>query len=241
MDQSQRQQLESDGYLLLRGVLSADQVSHLAARLDELWAAEGPRAGEENYVEPNAQRLANLVNKGDVFRQVFRHSAILEVVKAVIGPDVRLSMLNARAIPPHSDPSQPLHTDADHSGMPDAKGAYVCTAIWMVDDFTRANGATRLIPGTHRGSQSPKEALADVYAPHPAEVIVEGKAGDVLVFNGHCWHAGRANTTAAPRRAILVHYTRADHPQRLVQKNALSREAQDSMAPIEREILGLDD
>jgi ectoine hydroxylase-related dioxygenase (phytanoyl-CoA dioxygenase family) len=216
-------------------------VNHLNTRLEELWRQEGERAGEENYIEKNALRLANLVNKGDVFREMFSHPLVLDVVRAVIGPHVRLSMLNARAVPPHSDPHQPLHTDADHGDSPDDKGYVVCTAIWMLDDFTLENGATRIVPGTHRRREPPKQLMPDTHAAYPGEVIVEGKAGDVLVFNGHCWHAGRANTTDAPRRAILVHYIRADHSQRLNQKAYVSPEVQTRLNPLEREILGLDD
>jgi ectoine hydroxylase-related dioxygenase (phytanoyl-CoA dioxygenase family) len=237
----QLQRLDRDGYLVLPGVLSRRQVDHLNDRLEELWRQEGERAGEENYIEKNALRLANLVNKGDVFREMFSHSLVLDAVRAVLGPQVRLSMLNARAVPPHSDPEQPLHTDADHGAGLDDKGYIFCTAIWMLDDFTPENGATRIVPGTHRRREQPKQVMADTRAAYPGEAIVEGKAGDVLVFNGHCWHAGRANITDAPRRAILVHYIRADHPQRLNQKEHVSPELQTRLNPLEREILGLDD
>jgi ectoine hydroxylase-related dioxygenase (phytanoyl-CoA dioxygenase family) len=149
-------------------------------------------------------------------------------------------MLNAREALPSAGPSQPLHSDADHGAKPDSKGYLACTAIWMLDDFTRQNGATRLIPGTLRNPQLPQEALADVLAPHPDEIVVEGRAGDVLVFNGHCWHAGGANRSQARRRAVLVHYVRADQPQRLDQKQALSPAVQAALSPAERELLGLD-
>jgi len=241
MNDTQQRQLERDGYVVLQNVLSADQVNCLVVRLEELWSQEGDQAGEENYIEQNAQRLANLANKGDIFRSIFRHPTILEAVEAVIGPHIRLSMMNARAVPPQSDPRMPFHVDTDDKGKPDEKGYYVCSAIWMLDDFTRQNGATRIVPETHRSNKLPKEGLDDVYAPHPDEVSVEGKAGDVFVFNGHCWHTGGANMTDAPRRAILVHYIRADHPQRLRQKEYVSPEVQERLDPLEREILGLDD
>jgi ectoine hydroxylase-related dioxygenase (phytanoyl-CoA dioxygenase family) len=241
MKQEHRRQLDTEGYILLQGVLSSEQVNCLIARLEELWAAEGEQAGIENYIEENARRLANLVDKGEVFRPLLGHAAVLDAVQAVIGPNVRLSMLNARDALPHSGPSQPLHSDADHDGKPDEAGYFACTAIWMLDDFTRQNGATRLIPGTHRSGRLPKEALTDVLAPQPGEIIVEGQAGDVFVFNGHCWHAGGANTTGSSRRAILAHYVRSDQPQRLRQKQALSPEVQQAMSALERAILGLDD
>ena len=241
LTKTQQKQLEEDGYVLLEGVLSADQVAALLAQLEKLWLAEGQKAGDENYIERSARRLANLVNKGDIFRPVFHHLWVLEAVRAVLGPHVRLSMLNARDVPPHSNPEMPFHCDTDHGGKPDEQGYTVCTAIWMLNDFTRQNGATRLIPGTHRSNKLPKEVLTDVYVPHPDEVVIEGKAGDVFVFNGHCWHAGGANMTDTSRCAILTHYNRADYPQRLNQKEHISPEIQARLDSLEREILGLDD
>jgi ectoine hydroxylase-related dioxygenase (phytanoyl-CoA dioxygenase family) len=159
----------------------------------------------------------------------------------VLGPRVHINMLNARDALPHGTAVQPLHTDADHSAKADAQGYLVCTAIWMLDPFTRENGATRLVPGTHRNPALPKEALPDVLAPHPDEVYITGQPGDVFIFNGHCWHAGGANRTDRPRRAILAHYARADLPQRLNQKQAISPDVQARLSPLEREVLGLDE
>jgi ectoine hydroxylase-related dioxygenase (phytanoyl-CoA dioxygenase family) len=241
MTDDQLHRLEHAGYVALPGVLSAEELEALRERLEALWAEEGDEAGAENYIEKNTRRLANLANKGDIFRPIFGHPAVLELAHAVLGSGVRVSMLNARDALPGAGPAQPLHSDADHGGRPDEKGYLCCTAVWMLDDFTRQNGATRLVPGTHRDSRLPKEAMTDVLAPHPDEVLAEGKAGDVLVFNGHVWHAGGANLTQISRRAILVHYIRSDQPQRLVQKEALSPDVLARMDALERELLGLDD
>jgi ectoine hydroxylase-related dioxygenase (phytanoyl-CoA dioxygenase family) len=222
-------------------VLTPQQVAAVIARAEALWADEGAQAGSENYIEPGVRRLANLANKGEEFRRLLVHPAVLEAVRAVLGPRVRISMLNARDALPHGTVVQPLHTDADHGAKADAQGHLVCTAIWMLDPFTRENGATRLVPGTHRASALPKEVLSDVLAPHPNEVYVTGQPGDVFVSNGHCWHAGGANRTDGARRAILAHYARADQPQRLDQKQSISPVVQAALGPLEREVLGLDD
>jgi ectoine hydroxylase-related dioxygenase (phytanoyl-CoA dioxygenase family) len=237
----QQRQLKEDGYLLLPSVLSAAQVTDLVACLEALWQQEGDRAGQEVIIEPGARRLANLINKGEVFRPVFTHPLILEVAHLVLGPHIRLGSLNARSVPPHSDPKMPLHCDTDFAGKPDKKGFYSFSCIWMLDDFTCENGATHLVPGSHRSHALPDEVLTDVYAPHPDEVIATGKAGDVLAFNAHCWHTGGANVTDGQRRAILGHYNRADYPQQTDQQKHLSPQVQAKMNPLEREILGLND
>jgi ectoine hydroxylase-related dioxygenase (phytanoyl-CoA dioxygenase family) len=241
MEPGQKEQLARDGYIVLRSMLAEEQRQALTQRLEELWLAEGTGAGAENYIEPGARRLANLANKGELFREIMRNAQVLEAVQAVIGPDIRLNMLNARDALPHAGTRQPLHCDTDHGGKPDDRGYYVCTAIWMLDPFTDANGATHLVPGSHRTRQVPKEVLADLLAPHPNEIVIEGSAGDVFVFNGHCWHSAGANTTDSQRRAILVHYIRSDHPRRLDYRQAISPQVHSRLLPLDRQILGLDD
>ena len=243
MNDGQRKQLDEQGYLLLSGVLSLAEVAEVVAQAEAVWAAEGAQAGSENYLEPGVRRLANLANKGEAFRRLMVHPAVLEAVHSVLGAGVRINMLNARDVLPAARGTavQPLHTDADHGAKADAHGYLVCTAIWMLDPFTRENGATRLVPGTHRSTALPKEVLADVLAAHPDEIYVTGQPGDVFIFNGHCWHAGGANHTDSARRAILAHYARADQPQRLNQKESLSPSVQAALSPLEREVLGLDD
>jgi ectoine hydroxylase-related dioxygenase (phytanoyl-CoA dioxygenase family) len=238
----QRDRIEKEGYVVLPGLLSPAEVEEVLARLEALWVEEGAEAGRENYIEPGVRRLANLANKGDIFRKIFAHPLVLAVTEAVMGPDARLSMLNARDVPPQqTGVGQAFHSDTDNSGRPDARGYYSCTAIWMLDEFTIDNGATRLIPGTHLTGKTPKDVLADPYAPHPDEIIMTGKPGDVAVFNGHCWHAGGVNQTMKPRRAILAHYLRADIPRPADRRQHLSPEVKVRLSPRELEILGLDE
>ena len=103
MNDEQRTQLNEQGYLIFKSLLSPEQVGNLLARLEELWVAEGEKAGGENYIEPGARRLANLASKGDLFREIYAHPQVLEVVEAVMGPEIRASMVNARDVPSHTD------------------------------------------------------------------------------------------------------------------------------------------
>lgn len=236
--------LDEKGFLLLPGLLSPEKLGQVIDRLETLWAEEGATAGRENYnaVEADARRLANLANKGEIFRELFAHPLVLAVAETVMGPQVRLSMLNAREVPPREKGGkQAFHSDTDNAGKPDKQGFYSCTAVWMLDPFTEANGATRIVPGTHHSGQVPTEAMADPYATHPAEVVMTGQAGDVAIFNGHCWHAGGLNHTDRPRRAILAHYLRADIPRPPDRRQHISPEVRASLSPREIELLGLDE
>jgi len=108
----------------------------------------------------------------------------------------------------------------------------------MLDDFTPANGATRMVPGSHLWRRLPPP---EMYEAHPEQQLVTGKAGTVVVMNAHMWHGGTANRTGAPRRAMHVYYTRFDKPQQQYQKRWLSAELQARLSPEMRKILALDD
>lgn len=241
MDDRQRKQLDEDGFLIFKNMLSALQIDTLLERLEILWAAEGDNAGEENYMEAGVRRLANLANKGEIFRDLYAHPQVLEVIEYVMGPDMRASMVNARDVPPNTGVRMAFHMDSDKGRVRDETGYSAATAIWMLDRFTMANGATAFVRGSHLLGKSPKESLADLYASHPGEIIIEGDPGDVLVFNGHGWHAGRPNLTDSHRRAILVHYLRADVPRPETRRQHVDLENQAQLSPQDRELLGLDD
>jgi ectoine hydroxylase-related dioxygenase (phytanoyl-CoA dioxygenase family) len=241
MDEQQRRQLDEQGYLIFRNVLSPTEIDTILARLEELWATEGDLAGEENYIEPGVRRLANLASKGEVFRSLYAHPRVLEVVEAVMGPEMRAAMVNARDVPPQTGVRMPFHMDSDKGRVRDEKGYGAATAIWMLDEFSIANGATAFVPGSHLLGKSPREVLPDLNASHPEEIVIEGQPGDVLVFNGHCWHAGRPNETDGHRRAVLVHYLRTDVPRPENRRQHLGPHQAAALAPRERELLGLDD
>jgi hypothetical protein len=241
LTETQTTQLDQDGYTLLPAVLTPAEIDQLTTYLEQLWQQEGEEASSENYQEAAARRLANLANKGDIFRTIFMHPLVLTAAEHVIGPDIRLSMLNARDARPHSGGEQAFHCDTDKGGKPDDKGYYAFTAVWMLDDFTPENGATRIVPGSHRTGLVPREGMADIWAKHPQEITVSGRRGDVLIFNGHCWHAGGKNETDHTRRAILVHYLRAGIPRPENRRQHLSAEIQATMTSRELELLGLDE
>ncbi len=234
--------LDRDGYLVLDNFMSTIpgcSVDALRRRIEELFEEEGERAGSEFKQESHARRLANLVDKGEVFERIIAAAPILEHVAYVLGREFKLSSLNARSADPNSDCAQPLHADA--GAIADEKGYWVCNTVWMLDDFTRHNGALRMVPGSHRWGKLPQQALRDPMAPHPDETLLTGPAGTVAVMNAHLWHGATANRTAAPRRALHAFYTRWDKPQQQYQKKLLGPEVQNRLSPDLRKLLALDD
>jgi ectoine hydroxylase-related dioxygenase (phytanoyl-CoA dioxygenase family) len=234
-----RRRLDEVGYVRLEGFVDPERRQRLIDRIDALFEAEGDKAGTEFRQEPGARRLANLADKGDIFIECMLEPAVLEHVAHVLGPRFKLSSLNARSANPRSDEAQPLHVDA--GAVPDERGYWVCNVVWMLDDFTTDNGALRAVPGSHQWGRRPQDALADPRLPHPDEVLVTGRAGDLVVMNSHLWHGGTANRTDRRRLALHAFYCRWDKPQQQYQKALLRAETQATLSPAARVLLALDD
>ena len=239
MTAAEREQLDRDGYLVLENFMSASLLDELRRRVDELFAIEGDQAGAEFKQEEQTRRLANLVDKGEVFGRAIAMPEILESVGQVLGSEFKLSSLNVRSANPHSTWVQPLHCDM--GAIADDRGYWVANTVWMLDDFTLENGPTRLIPGSHRWGRLPQDSLADPQAAHPDEILLTGNAGTVVVMNAHLWHGGTANRTDRPRCAMHGFYCRADKPQQQYQKRLLRPEVQALLGPELRRLLALDD
>jgi ectoine hydroxylase-related dioxygenase (phytanoyl-CoA dioxygenase family) len=229
-----KESLELLGYLILPRFLTLAQVAQFNQRIEEIFAEEGGRAGTEFKQEPGTRRLANMVDKGEMFEKIIETPFILECMEAVLGPDFKLSSLNVRSANPNGNCGQPLHIDGGE--LPDERGYSVCNSVWMLDDFTKENGALRIVPTSHRWRSRPWAGVET-----EDEILVTGMAGTVVVMNAHMWHGGTDNWTSLPRRAMHVYYARGDKPQQQYQKRWVRPEVQARLSPLGRKLLALDD
>ena len=233
---TEKQDLNDKGFVLLRGTIGTVWLTALRNRYEELCAKEGEHAGIEVHQEEGARRLSDLPNKGAVFDRVYTQPKVLAAVHHVIGRGFKLSSLNGRdALPGHGQ--QGLHAEwgKDYDGR-----FHVCNSIWMLDDFSRENGCTRLVPGSHRG-QNPRNVGIDPLAPHPEEEHLIAPAGTVAVFNSHTWHGGTLNTSAdLTRRALHCYFTAREHPQQLDQAEYIRLSTWKRISPAARYILDVD-
>ncbi len=189
LDRPQLDALDRDGYVVLPAVLEASVVDRLRAAFD---GATRQDAGTQHVV------LSDATPEVGLWRALADHPAVTSAAAHVLGRPARVRDLHGRNPLPGFG-QQGLHTDA----VPRAPGApfVVVTAIWMLDDFTPDSGATRVVPGSHRVARPLPKALAQPLAHHRDEIVITGRAGSVLCFNGHLWHSGRRNQSAGPRRA----------------------------------------
>ena len=233
---SEKQQLDELGYLALPDFIPPPMLDELRDRVETLWATEGDDAEFEFRPEPGTRRLANLVDKGALFAELVAMPRLLECIEHVIGPGYKLSSLNARSTNPHNGEAQPWHADA--GAIVDERGYWVCNSVWMLDDFTAENGATRMVPRSRTWGRLPETGNTGSV---PGEALVTGKAGTVVIMNAHMWHGGTANRTDRCRRALHGFYTRDDKPQQQYQKALLRPETIAALTPLQRRVLAIDD
>jgi ectoine hydroxylase-related dioxygenase (phytanoyl-CoA dioxygenase family) len=234
LSEQEKRELDERGYLILEGVLGGGELAAMRRRFDRLLAVEGGEGREANP-EANVGRLANLVEKGSEFFTCYSHPKVLAAIWHVIGGEMHLASLNGRSAPPGHG-NQALHCDNQISSS-EVQSYGSCNSLWMLDDFTSENGATRLVPGTHRLLAQPRDLLADPEAEHPDQELALGRAGTVIVFNGITWHGGTTNHTSRPRRAIHSFWLARQIKQQQVQAKLLSPATIASLSPAVRHIL----
>ena len=236
--------LDENGYLNLGPILTPEQLQVINQRLAEILEEEGDRAGWElmdsPYIrhpkEKGADRLADLVNKDPLFDIFYTHPRVLAAISQVLGRELKLSSLNYRAALSGYG-HQKLHADWH---APVSPGDYkVCNSIWLLDDFSEENGATRIVPGTHLQGKLPQDVLQDQEAPHPDQILIEAPAGTVVIFNSHTWHGGTTNRSQAPRRAVHSYFCRRDQPQQVDQLKYIRPETRERLNKAALEILGV--
>lgn len=198
-----RADLDEHGYCLLEGLLPPDRVAAARARLVELAIAE--IADGTDYVYDNGanQRVWTLLNKGECFVELALDPTVDALMSHLLGPEYLLSNIDANIAGPGGNPMF-LHADQSFAPEPWPPYALVANAMWMLDDFTPENGATRVVAGSHKLLANPDFTVEqDTTAP------VCGPAGTVMVFDGRLWHQTGRNTTADQRRhGILAYYCR---------------------------------
>jgi ectoine hydroxylase-related dioxygenase (phytanoyl-CoA dioxygenase family) len=231
---AEKQSLNEKGYVIFNNMVDPVWLKELQDKYEALMEKEGSAAGTEVHKEAGTRRLADLVNKGEVFDGAYTHPKVLAAIYQIIGRDFKLSALNGRDAMPGQG-NQQLHADWGPRRLSQPQD--VAISIWMLDDFTSENGATRVVPGTHLLEGLPQDYVEDPAAPHLDEVLVTAPAGSVVVLSSHLWHGGTTNRTTKTRRAIHPYYIAREHSQQQDMKEYIRVSTYNRISPAARYIL----
>jgi ectoine hydroxylase-related dioxygenase (phytanoyl-CoA dioxygenase family) len=196
------QALDRDGYVVVPGALDTAWVERLRRAFDHVPA----ESGGTQHVE-----ITDETPDAESWRALEHHPVLKSAADYLLSQPYCMGGLHGRNPLPGFG-QQGLHSDCVRG---EGHECILITALWMLDDFTLENGATRVVPGSHRITRPLAKDLAQPLAKHRDEKIIVGCAGSVLVFNGYLWHSGRRNDSNGPRRAVqmgLRRGTRAESP-----------------------------
>lgn len=188
----------------LCAALERDGFAVVSDALDSPWVTRLRRAFETDPAERTGTQHVTLTSTTpelDSWRTLEPHPILVAAAEYVLTAPAHVRGIHGRNPRPRFG-QQGLHTD----WIPRKPGDpyFVLTAIWMLDDFTEANGGTRVVPGSHRFTGPIPKSLAQPLARHRNQVTVIGRAGSVLIMNGHLWHSGQRNDSEGPRRAVQM-------------------------------------
>jgi ectoine hydroxylase-related dioxygenase (phytanoyl-CoA dioxygenase family) len=219
-----------DGYTIIEEAIEPPLIDALNASLERLEREHDVKPAMNGFEGHRTVRIYNLLAHGAPFDLVPVHDSVLPVVEGVLDAGCLISSLSSIAIDP-GETAQPIH--ADDMVIPLAKPhtPIVCNSMWALSDFTDANGATRLVPGSHL---KPNPDYGGAYETIPAEM----KKGSVLIWDGALWHGGGANRMDKRRTGIAMNYCAGFIRQQENQQLGLSPKLVKSFPPRLQELIG---
>jgi len=158
--------------------------------------------GRDEFSGKKTQRTGALVARSPAVCEVVTRAEILELARTFLAPyskKLQLNTTQAINISP-GEGAQDLHRDrfAWGTNLPQEIETQLST-IWALTEFSAANGATRLVPGSHRWDwqrqAQPDEICQAVMAP-----------GSVLLFTGSVMHSGGRNESSQQRIGLNITY-----------------------------------
>lgn len=192
-------QLEAHGYAIVEGALDLGFCDEIVVEIERLEAGFEPSLKGNAFVGYKTVRYFDLLNQGEVWQRVASHPSLLPVLRGVLGADMLLSTMGTAVIAPDERP-QPIHRDDALYDIAMPHRNLVCNTMWALTDFTEENGATRIVPDTHRLLEpaDPRKAYPSIPAVMPK--------GSVCFVLGTCYHGGGANRSERRRWALTINY-----------------------------------
>lgn len=227
---AQFQQYQREGYVVLEDLLAPEEVERVKARLHEYVTNEHEETQFSRMLEPAAESGTSeftgdgepvrkfegvgMVREDDVFRELVFDDAIIDVIRQLQGPNLKLLRSAAMLKPPHVGSEKKFHQDAAYYPIHPMDHVTVWIAL---DEATRENGCMQVVPGGHtdgllRHAELEYEtdiALAEREYDDDDTVALPMEPGSVLFQHCLLPHYTEANTTDDWRRAFIVSYMRS--------------------------------
>lgn len=210
-------EMDRNGYLIVENVLAADDLARQREALQP-WLDTGP-LGRNVFEGTRTNRVYAMLAKDPVFADLIAHPLALAFAEYYLGDSCLLSACLAINLKP-GESAQPWHSDDAHIAVPRPHGVFGISTFWALDDTTKSNGATELLPGSHHWGDEvfagvlEDQNFADHSDPDPShdpgyrEDAVQAimPAGALMIARSDVWHRGGANRSGAARLIVTPQY-----------------------------------
>ena len=195
--------LEGDACVVIDRLASPDQIKRIRDEMTPY--LEATRLGPDDFAGHHTRRSGGLIARSPASRELISHPTVLETTRLLLtgATSFHIHLTQVIAIGP-GESAQQIHRDQwAFDFFPFPSGYEVqCNTIWALTDFTEENGATRLVPGSHK--------LEDkLQFRHEDTVPGEMEAGSALMYTGAIYHGGGANDSDAVRQGLNITYARS--------------------------------
>jgi ectoine hydroxylase-related dioxygenase (phytanoyl-CoA dioxygenase family) len=197
--QAHADRIRSDGFTVIEAAANAELVEGLITALQRVEREHHLGPARTSFEGFKTVRINNLLTYDDLFWEVPLHDSVLPVVERVLDKECLLSSFCSLVLGPGQE-AQPIHEDTQLIPLPRPHIPITVNAIWALSDFREDNGATRIIPGSHKYGSSPE------YGRDYDAVTATMKAGSVMLFDSALWHGGGANNSDERRFAFSCAY-----------------------------------
>jgi hypothetical protein len=251
LSKEEKKKLDRQGFYLVKPNQLFEKwmkkdVHQIRLVIDELIKKEGMSAGSEGKeeftinknkkIENGASRLGNLLNKDLIFAKIATLPILINAAHHVISSEIKLSSILFRE-PEKNGNAQEIHIDW-HARRNNKDKYDSLVSFFYIDDSTKRNGATIIIPGSHKKFGYPCEHV-NPHKKHPDELVVEAPAGSLLILNANTWHKGGNNYSGEKRGMIAIEYRQRKLKQLLNLKKYIDEEKKDKFLPYEKYLFGL--
>ena len=196
--------LQTDGVVIIERLIDESRMQDLLKILEPIFAEK--KIGGGDFYGNAKKSISALFKRGPEFAELALHPTILGITEKVLGPNCdTVQIQTAGAMEVWGGGShQPLHRDADvylpYLKMDPDGPEYEILFMFAGTDFRKENGATRIIPGSHRWppDREPNESEAQ---------FAEMPQGSVAIWLGRTFHALSKSIADSPRTGIAVAFT----------------------------------
>ncbi len=203
------------GYVVIENVMTDDELDAYRGVLTA-HMAESP-TGRNVFEGTKSHRLYALLAKSSLFANMIQHPLAMAFAEHFLGPTCLLSACLSINLHP-GETVQPWHTDDGHITVPQPHGIFGISVFWALDDTNEENGATEVLPYSHRWDSheiegkldnahfAQRDDLEGAVEQNTSAVKATMPAGSVMIMRSDVWHRGGANRTDQDRMIVTPQY-----------------------------------